>query len=299
MKGDATRRGVVLHLHAVSQAFDAMIRSAARRGYSLSTTSCGGTVGRRQWAADWGTRMIRILGLAFAVLASTSTVAGAQFRIDSLLDKGPVRFGAGTEIELSRSGSDVVRTMTVSGVLRGAQTTINSLLPEVNRKLSCDGNNFSAEFTQVTIESESAAFSEKATLNITADARIARCRRVPVTGEVAVIIPLSVVIKDQAVELRAQGARVESRGVVAAGFIPVPRIFVAAAGKRVAQRIDQALAVINDPLRRALLDDSSRAKGNKLAMQSASVAFDGNDLFVRVRMSRSAPLSMVNGSPAP
>jgi hypothetical protein len=244
--------------------------------------------------------MSRIIGLTFAMLVSTSTVAVAQFRIDSLLDKGPIRFGAGTEIELSRSGPDVVRTTTVSGVLRGAQAAINSLLPDINRKLSCDNNNrFSAEFTQVTIEPKSPAFSEKATLNITADARIARCRRLPVTGEVAVIVPLSVVIKDQAVELRAQGARVESRGVVAAGFIPVPRIFVAAAGKRVAQQIDQALAVVNDPLRRALFDDSSRAKGNKLAMQSASVAFDGNDLFVQVRMSRQSPLSLVNSAPSP
>jgi hypothetical protein len=243
--------------------------------------------------------MIRILGLAFVVLASTSTAGVAQFKIDSLLDKGPIRFGAGVEIELSRSGSDVVRTTTVSGVLRGAQTTINSLLPEINRKLSCDTNRFSAEFTQVTIESGSPAFSEKATLNITVDAHIARCRRVPVTGEVAVIIPLSVVIKNQAVELRAQGARVESRGVVAAGFIPVPRIFVAAAGKRVAQRLDEALALVNDSLKRALLDDSSRAKERKLAMQSASVTFDGNDLYVRVRMAGQGQLSLVNSLPSP
>ena len=243
--------------------------------------------------------MIRVLGLAFAVLASTSAAAVAQFRIDSLLDKGPIRFGAGTEIELSRSGADVVRTITVSGVLRGAQTAINSLLPEINRRLACDTNRFSAEFTEVTIESGSPAFSEKATLNITADARIARCRRLPVTGDVAVIIPLSVVIKNQAVELRAQGARVESRGVVAAGFIPVPGIFVAAAGKRVAQRIDEALALVNDSLKRALVDDSARAKERKLAMQSASVTFDGNDLFVRVRMSGQGPLSLVNSLPSP
>jgi hypothetical protein len=241
-------------------------------------------------------KMKRTGALAAAIFLTTSVSAFAQFKTEGLLDRGPIRFGAGLDLQLNKFGRNVTGTATVFAAIRDAQGVIDATIPELNRRLACGkGRTVGVAIARIT-PSTNATFSQSSPFALTITAHVATCPIPLVAGDISVSIPVEVIVRNSSVTLEVPSPRVRSLGVTAVGFVPIPNDVISSnARRRMAPQVGRVLAIINKWVNRQIqLPALQRQIGaHKLQIRSARIDFDGNDLSVALTLSGQTSVARV------
>jgi hypothetical protein len=232
----------------------------------------------------------RLATLAAVALLTLSSSARAQFTIGSVLDNGPIHFGAGLNVVFTRFGQNVVVTAETFAVLHGAQSIIDAMIPELNRRLDCGkGNrNIGAAITQIQ------ANADQNSLTVTANAHVTGCGRLAsalVNGDVAVSsIVEPVVVRNAQIQLRTKQTTVQPVG------LSLVALGTNRAEKEITAQIDQYVGTINKWLNKQFLNSSlqRQVKTYKLQIDFVRLTFQGGDLMIRGGLSGQVPISYVD-----
>ena len=234
-----------------------------------------------------------VLATAIGIIVFASTSAHAQFRVAPLLDRGPLRFSAGVDVQLNKFGQNVVGTATTFAAVRGVQNVIDALIPELNRRLACGkGRKYGATISQITPIPNSMS-NQGAPLVFQVNAHVAGCSLGLVQGDVGVSVPVGLAIRNRTVELRVAQVQVQSQGVFVVGLFQIPDAAVADAGRQISPQIGQAVAVINRWINSRLAAPATQKQINayKLQIQSARIDLQGGDLIVTLGLTGQVPLA--------
>ena len=219
------------------------------------------------------------LGLGLLVNPVT---AHAQFSIEPVLDRGPIRFGVGIEVELTRFGSAVATSATASAVLRNAQNIVLASLPQLNKRLLCPNGQPNAAITNLELASPFGT-SELA-LNVLVLVR--ECSVGLYEGDVRISAPISVSKQGRSVVLAVGPLTIDPQ-VYAAGFLRVSDSKVSSlVTSKVTPMIAGTVKRLNDWVTSKLREPSLQKfmRQYSLEIQTPHLAMKSGDLALAVTL---------------
>jgi hypothetical protein len=229
--------------------------------------------------------------------------ARAQFKVETLLDKGPIRLSAGLDMEFNKFGQNVVVKASSVAALRNAQPIIDATIPVVNQNLTCaSGALYSATIKSIAANSSGILATPSGSLNLTADATFVACRALtfPQSGDFTVSATIQPVAKNSILQLQLNDLRVQKAGITWIRIgpeIPLPQSVLNFVLHFVGPKLTQYVVnPLNNSLAKLFQNAWLRKQVNayKLQIQSAQFSFQNSDLVVTVGLSGQVPIATVN-----
>jgi hypothetical protein len=238
-------------------------------------------------------RAASYLALVAGFILAAHPAAHAQFKIEEILDKGPLRLSAGIDLQLSRFGSEVAASATAFAVLRDAQDVITAMLPGINKRLACArGKDIGFAVTEISptqmIAGRDQQFAFRTIVQVNG------CGWTPVAGQITLVLPVNIRTKVNSVYLQT-GTPASESNLTALGF----HVSDSVVRKKIAKFtpvIDDMVKKLNAAINTQMSYPSLRAavKNYRLQISQASLTFDRGDLRVAVQMTGQASTQTVN-----
>jgi hypothetical protein len=240
-------------------------------------------------------RLILALGLSGPVFFGPSP-AQAQFNIEPLLDRGPIRFGSGVDVVVNKFGADVVATATANATLRNAQAIVSASLPQLNQLLLCSNNKQGATITSLDFGGASLTGGSDLVINVVV--HVKDCTLGLYEGDVRISVPVQVKPTTNTIVLGIGPLAINPEGVYAiGGFVRVSdsRVISSVNGK-VGPVVADAVRRLNAWVAGKLQEFGIQklTKQYRLAIQSARLAMNGGDLALTVALSAQMSIAEAN-----
>lgn len=220
-------------------------------------------------------------------------LAHAQFKIEEILDKGPLRLSAGVDVRLSRFGEQVVANATTFAILRDAQGVIAALLPGINKRNQCTASkDVGIVVTDITPTQMIAGASQQFAFR--AVVQVSDCQLNSLSGQISIVLPVNVRTRANSIYLQTAPPQTESD--LTAFGIHVPAFIVQRKIAKFTPGIDEMVKKLNSAINTQMNNPGLRAivKTYHLQLNQPTLTLDQGDLRVAVEMTGQASTQTVN-----